>query len=1092
MVNRHERRLPGGRRRNSVAFGAQLEHKEAAKTPAGNFNTYLAHQTQELFEHKYSALGSWIGANPRLSMLVGTLFLLSGLPGSFLLEGEASVLWIKFDTRMYENFAMQTNHFYMDYEHTVHLHHGLHHPPRPGLFQFTPKLSASNSVGRNGIMEKAFLGDVLDILNIVYNDTHVGAAGAPPLAASGVQGYDELCSRNGVGLCRSKGSELFAPHVAHQPSELQSLPPATAAPPLPSAYPLPNGSSANDYWYVLDGSALANMLTYPSHVVYYPPLDAVVPDTSRAELAGTFNLTGVWRGQIANTAPELSALPPSYWNGTLLSIPISTAYFHEGDPRKDAIVEWENAVLNRLSKGEYPHSDAIEVTFVLEASVQTEIASSVESAVPMVFVTVGTMIIYSITFLFTQVRCREGEMTCAYVVMQGALIPSLSGISALGWMYYLGFRVNLLCAFVLFLVLCVGVDCTFIFISAMKAVDPKVTDLKEAASMSLSEAGPAVTLTSMTSLSAFFLSAAFSTAMPGMLVFNLCMAIALLLNVIGFVFFFTGWQVINETRIAQNLSDFWLTNYQIGPHPPPECLQKKAGEGKLPSWVDLGNRLRWVLVAKYAPMLEKNLAWQLLGAFVMLGSLILSLAYIPTIGLGTPSTTYVADSSYLLPLFDDFKTHLGNTRLLTLDIVVEHLDIAASVRRQAFVSKVLQPMLERNDVLATNCFIEQYEYYTAAYRSAGLDGRILPWQSWLNETVVDLSSGTSLGPARLAQFGHVINPHLEPGEHSGELVPESIGCSVGIRQAADDAVERLEQARFFSDLQDVTGLGEFVNVHIVSHNYAEVISQDEELVLQILMTIVIALCAVACVLVLAIPIHRAIITAFNILLVVINMLGFMGYAGITYNPVSFCTLTMAIGFCVDYTVELMHFSSTAAAGSRMAEKMGSAVAACGYDVMHGCATAIVGCLVISFVPGEAFRMFGYLSMVMCAYGGMYALWCLPALMILVEQGINYCCCGRGGMCDKGETVDDIRPELRGMQATPHAQSPAMRASQNAMSKLQPATPASGQAKANMHAAIAACSASAGSAAKVTNGTPMSRQAPSTPGFAVRTSIALDL
>ena len=60
-------------------------------------------------------------------------------------------------------------------------------------------------------------------------------------------------------------------------------------------------------------------------------------------------------------------------------------------------------------------------------------------------------------------------------------------------------------------------------------------------------------------------------------------------------------QVINETRIAQNLSDFWLTNYQIGPHPPPECLQKKAGEGKLPSWVDLGNRLRWVLVAKCAP-----------------------------------------------------------------------------------------------------------------------------------------------------------------------------------------------------------------------------------------------------------------------------------------------------------------------------------------------------------------------------------------------------------------------------------------------------------------------------------------------------------
>jgi len=180
-------------------------------------------------------------------------------------------------------------------------------------------------------------------------------------------------------------------------------------------------------------------------------------------------------------------------------------------------------------------------------------------------------------------------------------------------------------------------------------------------------------------------------------------------------------------------------------------------------------------------------------------------------------------------------------------------------------------------------------------------------------------------------------------------VPRSFSCSIAIRQAANNAEDRLEQAKFFSGLQDVGGLGAQTVVHVVSHNYAEVVSLDEEIVTQIMLTILIALTAVACVLVLAIPVHRAIITALNILLVVINILGFMGYAGITYNPVSFCTLTMAIGFCVDYTVELMHFSSTAAAGARMAQKMGGAVAVCGYDVLHGCCTAIVGCLVISFV-----------------------------------------------------------------------------------------------------------------------------------------------
>ena len=35
-------------------------------------------------------------------------------------------------------------------------------------------------------------------------------------------------------------------------------------------------------------------------------------------------------------------------------------------------------------------------------------------------------------------RCRDGEMTCAYLVLQGTLIPALAGISALGWMHYFG------------------------------------------------------------------------------------------------------------------------------------------------------------------------------------------------------------------------------------------------------------------------------------------------------------------------------------------------------------------------------------------------------------------------------------------------------------------------------------------------------------------------------------------------------------------------------------------------------------------------------------------------------------------------------
>lgn len=401
LINLQERRMANGRRRHSVALGVAIEAKEAARTTIGSYNTYLSHQMQELLEHKYSALGRWIGAKPRLSMLIGTLALLSGLPGSFLLEGEAYVLWIAFDTRMYENFALQSNHFYKDYEHTVHLDHGMFHPPRPGLLQFTPK-----SGDERGILTKPFLADVLDILNVVYNDTKVGASAGAPLSPTGVQGYDNVCDRNGVGLCRSKGSELFAPVVEHRPAVLAGLPSPTARPPLAAA----NGTLPNDYWSVLDSAEGANTLTYPSAVRLDTSGSVVIPDATAAGLHGTFDFSGWLRASIVYPSADLSPLPSSYWDGTLLAIPISTAYFKEGDSRYTAVAKWEKAVLSMLDAKDYPHADTVDVTFVMEASVQTEIAASVESAVPMVFVTIGLMLLYSITFLFTQARVNAAPV----------------------------------------------------------------------------------------------------------------------------------------------------------------------------------------------------------------------------------------------------------------------------------------------------------------------------------------------------------------------------------------------------------------------------------------------------------------------------------------------------------------------------------------------------------------------------------------------------------------------------------------------------------------------------------------------------------
>jgi hypothetical protein len=69
----------------------------------------------------------------------------------------------------------------------------------------------------------------------------------------------------------------------------------------------------------------------------------------------------------------------------------------------------------------------------------------------------------------------------------------------------------------------------------------------------------------------------------------------------------------------------------------------------------------------------------------------------------------------------------------------------------------------------------------------------------------------------------------------------------------------------------------------------------------------------------------------------------------------------------------------------MGVKFANALKACGYDVLHGCVTAILGVFLLGLSGAQYARLFSYLSLVMCVYGGAYALWCLPSSMTLVDM-----------------------------------------------------------------------------------------------------------
>ena len=92
---------------------------------------------------------------------------------------------------------------------------------------------------------------------------------------------------------------------------------------------------------------------------------------------------------------------------------------------------------------------------------------------------------------------------------------------------------------------------------------------------------------------------------------------------------------------------------------------------------------------------------------------------------------------------------------------------------------------------------------------------------------------------------------------------------------------------------------------------------------------------------------------------------------------------MSIGFCVDYTVHVLHFA--APASDPMPAKIERSIKAVGYDVFHGCATAFLGVFMLSFAGSMAFRTFAAMAMVITSVGGIFALAGLPSVLLLVSR-----------------------------------------------------------------------------------------------------------
>jgi len=125
--------------------------------------------------------------------------------------------------------------------------------------------------------------------------------------------------------------------------------------------------------------------------------------------------------------------------------------------------------------------------------------------------------------------------------------------------------------------------------------------------------------------------------------------------------------------------------------------------------------------------------------------------------------------------------------------------------------------------------------------------------------------------------------------------------------------------------------------------------------------------------------------------VIIFLFGAMVITNTACNAITLTVCVMALGFCVDYSCHVVHFMEHGVPDD-MAwnERVQHSLKECGFDVVQGCFTAFLGVSLLFFAGAEAFRMFAVLSMSITFFGGLFALWGLPAMIALVSSLMHRC------------------------------------------------------------------------------------------------------
>ncbi|XP_023225988.1 patched domain-containing protein 3-like [Centruroides sculpturatus] len=626
------------------------------------------------------------------------------------------------------------------------------------------------------------------------------------------------------------------------------------------------------------------------------------------------------------------------------------------EEKKDMALKWEESLLETLTK---VNLNNIEVYKFLSQSVNNEINRIGESIFSIMVISAPIMLI------FAAVSCLSTDVLCSkpWLGIAGCVSPFISTVAAFGLLTYCKVNYFALNAIILFLMLGIGVDDSFILLAAWRRTDVKASvpdRMKEA----YAEAAVSITITSLTNFFAFCMG--FMTPYNCIHIFSAYSALAIIFDYIYQLLFFGGLMALDGYREKHKLhSIFCWPVKQNYPNNENGVYLKSTNKKKKDN----------IFMAFFG-----NVLGGILGKPII--KIIVILAFFVYLAGAIYCMRFIQEGSDVVKFFPYFS------------YVFEYISIEDKFFHNYThqVQVVVNQTLDYSNVTVQN----DIEEFLQSFESAPFTSDSSTTESWLREFLAFTKSPVaefSLSGYNLSDSEDFLNAFRNV------FLKMKIATRFRNDVVFNKEGDKITASRFLiSSYDDKTGDDKktfFRNVRKIGENskFSTIIFNFRfmyyELYSNILSNCLKAICSAGgTVIIVFIIFTPNILFLLSITITVVSiqvgLIGYMSLWNVSIETTALITLVMCTGFCVDYTVHMSYIFINCK-NKTPNEKIKSSLYASGYPVLQGCISTILGVSIAYFGPSEPFLIFSKILMLMAIFALFHSLILLPVVLSILDS-----------------------------------------------------------------------------------------------------------